>query len=89
MNHLFGCPLRLATFELMPYMMLELLNDGNYHMDGIDGIVIRVLSQRLNFTPVVMVPSVGSRWGEIFANGSGGTGAFGILLRGEVGIYKF
>lgn len=82
---MFGCPLRLAAYELIPYMMLERRDDGNYYMDGIDGIVSRVLSQRLNFTPVVVVPSDGTKWGTIFANGSGGTGSFGMIMRGEVG----
>ncbi|XP_037040009.1 uncharacterized protein LOC119077005 isoform X2 [Bradysia coprophila] len=31
--------------------------DGTIYTDGIDGIIFRVLSQRLNFTPILLIPS--------------------------------
>ncbi|XP_058811316.1 uncharacterized protein LOC131676211 [Topomyia yanbarensis] len=49
--NLHGCPLKLATFDIPPFMMLRYGADGRLQqLDGLDGIVTRVLSQRLNFT---------------------------------------
>lgn len=49
------CPLYLSTYHLDPYMLLIERNDStNYFTDGIDGIVFRVIGQRLNFTPIVI-----------------------------------
>lgn len=47
------CPLTLSTYNLVPYMMLTPQPNGSYHTDGIDGITFRVISQQLNFTPIV------------------------------------
>lgn len=47
------CPLTLSTYNLVPYMMLTPQPNGSYHTDGIDGVTFRVISQQLNFTPIV------------------------------------
>lgn len=47
------CPLTLATYQLDPFMLLTPNNNTGYSTSGLDGIVFRVLSQRLNFTPIV------------------------------------
>lgn len=51
------CPLILSTYNLVPYMMLTPEPNGSYHTDGIDGITFRVISQQLNFTPIVRMSS--------------------------------
>ncbi|XP_053699478.1 uncharacterized protein LOC128746455 [Sabethes cyaneus] len=51
-----GCPLKLASFDIPPFMMLEFGSDGSVvNTDGLDGIVVRVLSARLNFSAQVVV----------------------------------
>lgn len=57
LQNLYKCPLRVATIEEIPYMFLIPNKNGSIYTDGIDGILFRVLSQRLNFTPVLMIPS--------------------------------
>lgn len=34
------------------------------YFDGIEGIVVRVLSQRLHFTPILVLPEDKERWGS-------------------------
>lgn len=54
-SNLHRCPLRVSTFELAPHMMLTDLGNGTIYPDGIEGIVLRVLSQRMNFTPIILI----------------------------------
>lgn len=51
------CPLTLSTYHLVPFMILTPQPNGSYHTDGIDGITFRVISQQLNFTPIVRLSS--------------------------------
>lgn len=53
-SNLHRCPLRVSTFELVPHMMLIHFSNGSIYPDGIEGIVLRVLSQRMNFTPIIL-----------------------------------
>ncbi|XP_037040010.1 uncharacterized protein LOC119077005 isoform X3 [Bradysia coprophila] len=57
LKNLYKCPLHVATSEEIPYMFLIRQEDGTIYTDGIDGIIFRVLSQRLNFTPILLIPS--------------------------------
>ncbi|KAG4066549.1 hypothetical protein HA402_007185 [Bradysia odoriphaga] len=54
---MYKCPLLVATSEEIPYMFLIPQENGTIYTDGIDGIIFRVLSQRLNFTPILLIPS--------------------------------
>lgn len=69
-RNLYGCNLKVTTFQAEPYMFLSKLENGRMYMDGIDGITMRVLSQRLNFTPIVVIPPNNETRGIIFKNGS-------------------
>lgn len=53
--NLFRCPLKIATYNFPPFVMLTERSNDTY-IDGIEGVVLRVMSQRLNFTTIV-VPS--------------------------------
>lgn len=48
------CPIRTSTYNLPPFMMLTRLSNGTIRPDGIEGILLRVISQRLNFTPIII-----------------------------------
>lgn len=52
-RNFYKCPLILSTYNLAPHMLLTPQLNGSYFTDGMDGIIFRVLSQRLNFTPIV------------------------------------
>lgn len=66
--NLFNCPINVGTFEFPPFMILsqrETENGTNEtYFDGIEGIVVRVLSQRLHFTPILVLPEDKERWGS-------------------------
>lgn len=49
-SNLHGCPLTVSTVRTPPFMILTEKDDGGILTDGIDGILLRVLSQRINFT---------------------------------------
>lgn len=51
------CPILVSTYNLPPYMILTPQPNGSYYTDGIDGITLRVISQQLNFTPIVRMSS--------------------------------
>lgn len=67
MMNLHGCPLRVATFSNPPFMMI--VDRGQlFELDGIDGILLRVLAQKMNFSGELFLPP--QAWGEIYPNGS-------------------
>ncbi|XP_065072764.1 uncharacterized protein LOC135697105 [Ochlerotatus camptorhynchus] len=73
MKNFYECSLKVATFDIPPFMMLVYGTNGKVsHLDGIDGIVTRVLSQRLNFTLDVVVVDPPD-WGvtEMLGNNTG------------------
>lgn len=49
------CPLKIATYDFAPFMILEPQPNGTYFIDGIEGAMLRFMSNRLNFTPVVII----------------------------------
>lgn len=57
LKNLHKCPLTVVTHNVTPFMILYKNDNGQgYRTEGIDGITFRVLSQQLNFTPVINVP---------------------------------
>lgn len=54
-GNLYRCPLKIATYNFPPFVMLTERSNDTY-IDGIEGVVLRVISQRLNFTTIV-IPS--------------------------------
>lgn len=58
LKNMHKCPLTVVTHNVTPFMILYGSANGNgYTTEGIDGITFRVLSQQLNFTPIIEVPS--------------------------------
>lgn len=66
-SNLHGCPLTVATVSSPPFMILEKMSDDVTRTNGIDGVLLRVLSQRMNFS--VMVSRHESQ-GEVYSNGT-------------------
>ncbi|GAB0099903.1 hypothetical protein DMENIID0001_157970 [Sergentomyia squamirostris] len=79
-SNLHLCNLTVGTFEIPPYMMITPQGNGSYYFDGFEGIVTRVLGQRINFSLILRTAE--DRWGMVAGENS--TGAVGMLLRGEV-----
>lgn len=82
-KNLHKCPIKVAAFNVPPYMILTKLQNGSYHTDGIEGILLRVLSQRMNFT--VDVDIVPEKWGIIHRNGSS-TGSLRKVISNQVNL---
>ena len=77
--NLHGCPLTVATVVTPPFMILEKGPNGQLLPDGIDGVLLRVLSQRMNFSvDIVQVDSQG----VIMSNGRV-TGAIKMVIEKE------
>lgn len=54
-RNFYDCPIRVATYDFEPYMILQTMPNGSYRTHGIDGIIFRVICQRLNIRPIVVV----------------------------------
>uniref|UniRef100_A0A3F2ZEL9 Uncharacterized protein n=1 Tax=Phlebotomus papatasi TaxID=29031 RepID=A0A3F2ZEL9_PHLPP len=74
------CNITVGTIEYPPFMILKYQGNGSYYYDGFEGIITRVLGQRLNFS-LILKTSV-DRWGVV--NGENSTGLSRLLLKGEV-----
>lgn len=68
MTNLFGCSLRVGTFSNPPFTIVSHQN-GHVKLTGVDGILLRVLSQRMNFKVEFQFDN-DVQWGEIFMNGT-------------------
>lgn len=78
-NNLFYCPVNVATFQIPPFMILKQLDNGSTYFDGIEGIVVRVLSQRLRFTPILVLPDDEERWGSCNSQKTNCTGSLKLV----------
>ncbi|XP_055325489.1 uncharacterized protein LOC129579433 [Sitodiplosis mosellana] len=54
-NNFHKCPLSVSTYNFTPFVFLMPQPNGSYYLDGIEGTIIRVLSQQLNFTVNVLL----------------------------------
>ncbi|XP_059619125.1 uncharacterized protein LOC132263398 [Phlebotomus argentipes] len=76
-NNLHRCNLTVGTFDFPPYMKLTPHGNGSYYYDGFEGIVTRVLGQRLNFSLILKTDD--ARWGWISEDGKNSTGIGGMV----------
>ncbi|CAO1310415.1 unnamed protein product [Diamesa serratosioi] len=78
-QNLYGCKLKVSTLSTPPFMMTREEN-GETVPDGIDGTLLRVLSQRMNFS--VELTFVDDLWGNIYDNGTV-TGAIKLVVEND------
>ncbi|CAO1346132.1 unnamed protein product [Diamesa hyperborea] len=76
-QNLYGCKLKVSTFITKPFMMTKRDENGDTITDGIDGILLRVLAQRMNFTVDLLLDD--DLWGQIYDNGTV-TGAVKLVV---------
>ncbi|XP_062539196.1 uncharacterized protein LOC134207505 [Armigeres subalbatus] len=86
LENFFGLPLRVALFDMAPFMML--IRNSNRKIvdyDGIEGQLLKELSRSLNMTiePAEPFWNSGERWGTLAPNGSA-SGAVSLVLNGTV-----
>lgn len=84
-SNMYNCTVQVGTFEYPPYMMLHRLDNGSTYFDGIEGIVLRVLSQRLRFHPVHVAPNDEQRWGACYPGNNTCDGTLKLVGYGMVG----
>lgn len=77
------CPVTIATFEKAPFILLS-KNQNNYSLTGIEGKLINFLSERMNFTQMIIIPNNAFR-GIIYENGSS-TGASKLIYDGLANV---
>lgn len=76
-SNMFNCPLNVVTVMSPPFMVLS-----ENRFDGIDGTLLRVLSQRMNFSvKIIRVESQGT----VYLNGSS-SGAFQMVIEKEANL---
>lgn len=68
LTNFYGCPVSVVTFKNPPFMFYDVDKNGNVEVDGIDGTVLRVLAQQLNFNVTMFVDP--ENWGRIYDNGT-------------------
>lgn len=64
-----GCPIEVVTFNTPPYMILDVKPNKTLELLGIEGILLRVLSARMNFTIKLSQPLDGKKWGATGIDG--------------------
>lgn len=68
MRNLHGCVLSIATFNNPPFAMIVKEHEsGQLKMDGIDGMLLHVISERMNFT--IQLDIVDELWGNVVVKG--------------------
>lgn len=69
-NNLFGCSLNIASFDAPTMVIKKLLND-EYSFKGVDGNLLEILANRMNFKVNFTYLNISSiRWGVLYTNGS-------------------
>lgn len=82
-QNLYGCKLKVSTFPTAPFMMTTQDENGDTITDGIDGILLRVLAQRMNFTVDLLM--VEDLWGKIYDNGTV-TGSVKLIVEKQANL---
>lgn len=80
-----GCPVIVTAIDKFPHVILTQSNN-TLSVSGMEGQLVRLLSELMNFTLIVTEPKDGRFWG--FWNGEKWTGATGDLIykRADIGI---
>jgi len=77
-DNFFRCPLKVAIFNAPPYMILT-NSSGKLQMTGVDGELLKVLAEKLNFSIQHTIVSEELRWGQFITSNGSATGALGLV----------
>lgn len=82
MKNLYGCPLTAATFHVAPFMIIEKSTQNNYKLRGVEGFLLNIIAEKMNFT---LMPTILSRqsMGTIDMDGQS-SGAISMVMNREV-----
>lgn len=77
------CPLMYAAYQSPPFVYFHKRNETSYEIFGIEGKLLKTLKELMNFSIQVKEIPDNERDGVVYENGTGGTGAVGMLIRHE------
>lgn len=60
-HNFYKCPLKISLFEIQPYMILKQQPDGSYETEGLEGTMLRFISEKLNFRRDIILSSYNYR----------------------------
>lgn len=83
--NLFGCPLRLVTFDRCPATCVEINGKKLFEVHGYDIGIINIIAEKLNFQLNKTILPGPEQWGELSSNGSA-TGAIKKLIDKEADL---
>ncbi|KAH8387851.1 hypothetical protein KR093_009877 [Drosophila rubida] len=86
LDNMHGCPLRIATFQNRPFVIIEppLVKGGPRRLHGIEGMLIVLLAERMNFAIELLLQPTQDR-GVVYPNGTI-TGAMGMIVEGSANL---
>ena len=71
MRNLFNCPVRIGSFNSPPFMVINTQSDGSFEFDGLDGNLLLMLADQMNFKiNLTKLADDSLRWGTVYENGS-------------------
>lgn len=79
------CPLKVATVDIPPFIVIKDMPDGTTKIFGLEGIMMIVLERRMNFTMEPMVVYDSYLWGQLYENGTS-TGAIEKIMTGAANL---
>lgn len=82
-SNMHGCPLSVATFDFPPFVTINRHDRGLITLSGLDGSLITLMSETMNFTLKVVDVTDDNLWGTLYENGSS-NGATKMLMDGAV-----
>ncbi|XP_053699476.1 uncharacterized protein LOC128746453 [Sabethes cyaneus] len=79
-----GCPLKVGAFQSNPFMIFEDDDDASSGISGIEGDLLKLLAEKLDFTISIVVPPNNTMWGQV--DGENSTGIIQLILDEEVDL---
>lgn len=73
LKNLHKCPIKLGTFQVPPYVMIEQGEQGLITLNGFEGILINQLALAMNFSLEIILST--DSWGYLSENGKNSSGA--------------
>lgn len=75
------CPLKVASFNALPFMKISKELDGKVTYGGLDGMLLQTLADKIQFSiNLTLIEDSEVQWGEMLTNGSS-TGAMKMVCK--------
>ena len=72
--------MKVASFNSPPFMQIRKSSSGNYNFSGLEGELLKMLAERMNFDlNLTLMAKDSLRWGNLYSNGTS-TGAIKMVI---------